>query len=220
MDLLKKIPDKKLRDYINKRIQRIEGFGYRIVLIDKQRIIEGKSTYGGLFDEENKELTVAIGGEYLQWIPIFIHETCHLDQTIEKCEAWQNIQNCYRDDCAVTVFFRWLDDKKKYSDDIVFKAISATRDYELDCEMRVAKEIINNKLDKILDLSLINKQANAYIYFYNVMYFTRKWYSKNFRSNKVKKLWKMMPDHFDNDYTMLPIDYYRQCLKHCYKKKK
>ena len=218
MNLSKKLPNKKLLTYVEKRIKRIEDLGFKVTLVDVPRILEDGRHYGGWFSEDLKELKVAVGQKWEKWFPIFVHETCHFDQWLEKCLEWKIVQNVYRKQSAHEVFFNWLQ-KKKYSDDVVFRAIEAVRTNELDCERRVAKELINNNLNALIDVSIINKQANAYIYFYNVMYFTRKWYHKDFRPYKVKKLWNMMPDHFNNDYTQLPIDYYRQCVKHCYKKK-
>ena len=218
--ILKKIPDEKLRTYVANRIKRIEDYGFTVELIDKENITDGKNSYGGLFIEDLGLLQCAVGKSWIRWVAVFIHETCHFDQFIEKCQVWQEINSCYKGIDAQTIFFRWVDNKVKYPDSVVFKAMVAVRNSELDCERRVAKEIINNKLDKIIDVKTLNKQANAYIYFHNVIYITRKWYHKDVKPYRVKALWNIMPDHFNNDYDQLPIEYYKRCMKYCYKKKK
>jgi hypothetical protein len=220
VDLSKKIPHPKLLKYVEDRIKRIESYGFTVDLIDKPCIRDGKSSYSGLFIEEGELLRCAIGIPWEKWVPVFIHESCHFDQFVEKCQAWQEIHNCYRGIDAQTIFYRWIDERVNYPDSVVYKALQAVRGSELDCERRVSKEIINNKLTKYIDVKDLNMKANSYIYFHNVMYFTRKWYHKDVKPYRNRKLYELMPDHFDNDYTQLPLDYYRLCLKLCYKKKK
>ena len=43
---------------------------------------------GQFSDEPDSCLTVFIKGSIDEWLPIFVHETCHKDQFLEKADVW------------------------------------------------------------------------------------------------------------------------------------
>jgi hypothetical protein len=151
----------------------------------------------GYFDE--KSLVVATKKKTIQdWLDILIHESCHLDQFIEKSSVW------VPDDLGLYVVEDWISEKrKKFNLSKVTEAFQNTILLELDCEKRTVKKIKKYKLN--FNIDLYTQKANAYLYGYGVSFKKKVWpnrpYEKNFIINKMpKKFFKKeeyfnIPDH-------------------------
>lgn len=134
----------------------------------------------GYFDE--KHLVVAAGKE--DWLDVFVHETCHMDQYLKKLKV-------YRDgDTALHTIEGWLGGDK-CSDKKLVQAIRNNILMELDCEKRTVKKIQKYNLD--IDTGVYIQQANAYLFSYWATYRDRKWYP--FPYNKTD-IWGTMPTKF------------------------
>lgn len=121
------------------------------------------SLVSGFFDQEERLLSCACGRK--DWMEVFVHESCHMDQWIEGCNAWVNgVQ-------SVDDYFEWLDGKEcKNIEQVVINAAML----EADCELRSIKKIKDYDLD--IDTRRYAKKANAYVYFYLYSLNTRRWY--------------------------------------------
>lgn len=97
-----------------------------------------------------------------RWLEILIHESCHMDQFLNKTKVWGNS------------FFDKVDmwkpaDRKKHP--ILYKrAFQGATKLEIDCDRRSVKKIIKYGLDTEIDLCEYYASANcyhaSYFYFY------------------------------------------------------
>ena len=167
--------------------------GVKLILRKSRALKIGDGTYcGGWFDDSVPELACALGHE--KSIETLLHEYCHLTQWRENCKEWSDAtkNNCY------DKLDRWVKGERVYN---IKKYVGMIRDLELDNEKRTVSLIKQFKLD--VDLSLYIKKANAYIHFYNWILISRRWWKKNNSPHNNKKLFLIMPDHFNNDYTVM-----------------
>lgn len=171
---------------------------------------------GGMFNSYNKTLSYAASGLVKDWLPIFIHEFQHAKQFINQTPAWMGVCNLYKGEDALGVIFNWLDGKE-YPDSIVYKAIRLTQALELDAEKKTVREMINTGISNNIDVLKYTKQANAYIYSYNMIYMHRIWVDA---ADDYSIVNRTIPDHFNNDYTKLPMEFYRQHMKYTKEKSK
>jgi hypothetical protein len=128
-------------------------------------------------------------------LEILVHEFAHFTQWADKCTAWTNAM----DGEAYIKFNDMLEGKKVRN---LKKYMGLCRDLELDNEIRSVSLIKKFKLP--IDKKQYIKKANTYIYFYNWMVISKKWCTEKNSPYRNKRLMDVMPDHFDNDYTVLP----------------
>lgn len=156
----------------------------------KKVVDEQEFPCSGFFDE--KSLVVATNKKNkLDWIGTVIHESCHLDQFIEKSAVYM------KDDLGLYVVEDWIkgkqNDKKK-----ALNAFMDTIHMELDCEIRSVKKFKKYKI-KFNEKEYI-KQANAYLYSYVYAFLNKKWFPTPYEK---KSIVKHMPFKF-----LKPIDYF------------
>jgi hypothetical protein len=143
----------------------------------------------GYFDEKN--LVVATNKKNVrEWLDVLVHESCHLDQFLEKSKLWVS------DNESLCVVEAWIN-KKNISEQRRDKGFKNTIALELDCEKRTIAKIKKYKLD-------INKEeyiqkANSYLFAYLYTLIYRKWYPTPYENPRI---WKKMPINF------LTIDQY------------
>jgi len=145
----------------------------------------------GYFDEES--LVVATKKKDVQdWLDILIHESCHLDQFVEKSKVWTP------DELGLFVVEAWIRNKKINSKKAI-EAFHNTILLELDCEKRTVKKIKKYKLSFNIDLYI--QKANAYLYGYGVSYKKKVWpnrpYEKLFIVNKMPKKFLKTEEYFN-----------------------
>lgn len=205
----------KAERYLEEKTKWLDKKGIKVIVHrDVDQIFEDGCGVGGMFDAYKRTLAIAAGGKTKHWLPIFIHEYQHAKQFISQSPVWMDVCNLYKGDDALGVVFNWLDGKD-YPDEIVYKAIRLTQAVELDAEKRTVRELINTGLSNHIDVLNYTRDANGYIYFYNMVYMFRKWTSDNYVETNIVN--KCLPDHFNNDYTKIPMEFYRLALKYCYK---
>ena len=160
----------------------------------------------GYFDE--KSLVVATKKKNLQdWLDILIHESCHLDQFVEKSKVW-----C-PDEIGLFVVERWIQNKKINLKKTV-EAFHNTILLELDCEKRTVKKIKKYKLKFNTDLYI--QKANAYLYGYGVSFKKRIWPNRPYERLSVIN---EMPKRFlkTEEYFNIP-DHILSLYKYSYEK--
>ena len=136
--------------------------------------------------DNSHKLVVATKKPIKEWLPILVHESCHLDQYIE------NPNKFVEDDCID----RWLNGEKVYDKDIR-KGISASKRLELDCEKRTVRKI--KKYNLPIDVKEYIQKSNLYIHFYNWVYLNRRWVPKG-KTLYTKPLYSLMNTSFDKSY--------------------
>ncbi len=116
----------------------------------------------GWFDSENRELVVGMKNPIA--FHILVHEYAHLTQWVDNAKVWVNVGD------SLEIMDRWLQGED-FRD--IKKHLARVRDLELDNEQRSVSLIKEWNLS--IDPSVYIKGANAYVHYYNWIYYTRKW---------------------------------------------
>jgi hypothetical protein len=145
--------------------------------------------------DDYKELVVAKKDP--NWLMTLVHEYGHLTQWIDQTKEWKDSYNIDNVD-------DWLNGKEVPN---IKKALSVTRDLELDNEKRSVKLI--KKWNLPIDIKVYTKKANAYICFYNRLLITRKWCHPHNTPSRNPKIWKKMPARFNMNYKDMPEKYHK-----------
>lgn len=161
-------------------------------LNNSENVVTGGLECSGYFsDNPTPELAVAIGKSPNRWIPIAIHESCHMDQWYENSPLWK-LDN-------LGILDNWLNGED-YDYDFLKSNTIGCLTLELDCEKRSVEKFIKLGLDNIVNTTEYIQKSNAYVLFYLAMLRERKWYSTDKRPYEIEELWRNMPHHWDNDY--------------------
>lgn len=181
-----------------------EKNGVNVILEDTETIpyiIGGFPCSGYFVDYGKPTLGVAMKKPVEEFIMVLCHESCHMDQWIEKSDAWNN--NFINGKEAV----EWIDEwcgGLELSDSELERAVIAARGVELDCERRTINKAIKYKLP--INIKEEIQKANSYILFYTMIKDTRKWNVPGKAPYQIKEVWSQMPATFDIDYTIVPDD--------------
>jgi hypothetical protein len=142
-----------------------------------------------------KELVVAKKDP--NWLMTLVHEYGHLTQWIDQTKEWKDSYNIDNVD-------DWLNGKEVPN---IKKALSVTRDLELDNEKRAVKLIKQWNLP--IDVKVYTRKANAYVQFYNYLYYTRSWCHPANSPARNPKVWKKMPASFRMNYEIIEEKYFK-----------
>lgn len=145
--------------------------------------------FSGDNDGETPELAVAIGGDMEQWLPVLVHESCHMDQWHEKSPLWESDNG----DDPTSMIDEWISRSIEYDKKTINHMFKSTIALELDCEKRSVEKI--KKYDLPINIDTFIQKANAYLMFYLFCKKHRKWNSSktspymNSISTKLSKNW-------------------------------
>jgi hypothetical protein len=146
------------------------------------------------------EVSVATGRPQREWFPVLAHEFCHMQQFVEKAKVSRLADTPYYDCIGATdIFQEWLTGRD-FPRRVLHKAYVRSQNIELDCEKRVVK--IASELDLPLDIDTYIKEANAYIFFYDVCRRHRVWTKPGALSFTNTDLMQASPN------TFLPTSHY------------
>jgi hypothetical protein len=140
-------------------------------------------------------LTIATGGDTDNWLQVFLHETCHLDQRIERPKWFDSRDN------LVTELDRWLS-KEIGAKDISWNDIAKIVELEHDCEARSLQKIKDFGLP--INLEEYAQKANSYLASYANTFKDRKWDSAPYTD---PKRWKAY------EKELLPLEHYTYFAK-------
>ena len=172
----------------------------KMILSKEETLDYGDGTkVNGYFlgDSNQREFAVAIGKPESEWVPIFVHESCHMDQFLENAKVWTDLDSMPGDENACTITFNWIAGKD-YPMDVVEKAIKITMLMELDCEMRSVEKMKKYNLD--VNISDYIRMSNCYVLFYKYILKRRTWYAPGKSPFHNPNVWGIFPDTFDIDY--------------------
>lgn len=207
---LASLPDN-LRAFVEAEVDDCTEHGFAVRMINKAYVECGLMKTNGYFDDNKRELAVAVDRPLNQWIDTFVHESCHKDQCVQKARIWgQQVRGC--DPFAVIEM--WLNEVVELKPLPKYQMTMAMLKLELDCEKRAVKKIKKAKLP--IDTKEYAQKANSYVYFYHMVAETRKWYTIGTEPYVVPEVWQAMPTDFKNDYTQIPKQLRDLYLKHCY----
>ena len=163
-------------NFLGRAILRYRQF--KLSFVPQKHLITGKAISVGWAD--NKELRIATKRPISTWVDVFVHETCHLDQQLQR-PKWHNV----RED-ALGKVDDWLAGKNVHN---VKKYILLVTELEWDCEKRSIRKIARNRLS--VNLKEYAQMANAYILGYHWTLANRKWCKKSYETTRV---WSQMPE--------------------------
>lgn len=184
--------------FLLKELTDCRARGISVVFSPTRTVMVGGFPTVGWFDEES--LHVAIGDWSLNdWLATFVHESCHKDQFVEKVPEWDTMIGTHD---ANDVLDMWLERAVELSPEQMIAVVDKIQRVELDCEKRSVVKITNNDLP--LDVALYTRKANVYVWYYRAVMQTRRWVTAPYNNPDLIAL---APDHFDNDYTVLPAGF-------------
>lgn len=175
-------------------------YGIKIIL-EKTDLVHAKGeTDGcaGYFCSENKILAVATKAKMSDWLGVFVHESCHMDQWIENKFMWDKLSHGYN------IFFGWLMDGSIVKREILEECVQDIIRLEKDCEIRSVKKI--QKYNLKIDVDNYKRKANAYLYAYLYFLETKKWIPKIYASPYV---WSLCSSRFPKEHLKIPLKLHR-----------
>ena len=183
-------------DYTNKQASFLDVK----ILLSKHKnvqITKSMKALGYFYPGHKKEkpvFAVAIKKSLKEWLPVFVQESCHLDQWIENTKIW-------RESCELDIFDDWVLGKE-FDKKTLNKSLRNSINIELDCEKRAVQKIIEWNLP--IDVKEYIQRSNAYIMSYNYVKKKRRLYKKEKSPYLNKKIYKQMPDVWLKNYHVMP----------------
>lgn len=161
----------------------------------------------GFFVENPKPvLGVAIGKDPEEWLEVLAHESSHMDQWAQGCEAWKN--NVMPDGReAVDWIDEWISGKE-FAPAALGQAFAAAKEVELDCERRTLSKIRSFGLP--LSVEHYAQRANAYVHFYSQVAKTRKWNEPGKAPYQIEEVWSKAPCEMVDEPTAELVAAYEQ----------
>lgn len=160
----------------------------------------------GYFSEVDRELVVATRNKLEDWFRVLIHEWMHMKQ-------WKSGMFTKKLDKVYEDLWDWVDKTRELPEKRLVEVIAAARDLERDAEERTIEYLRLRSRWLGIDVDDYARKANAYLYFYEALKRTRKWYTKP--PYTIDKIVERMPVSFNRDYTRLPSEYLKLVKKHC-----
>lgn len=187
------IKNKRIGQFISDLVELCIKEGVEFKLTNKKHILLSGLPCNGYFegDVEFGKLFVATGKSRKEWLPILVHESCHLDQ-------WLEDKSKFIKDDGIELIDEWLAGKRINKLKIK-KAITNSKKLELDCEKRVIEKIKRYKLPINIDTYI--QMSNAYVYFYEWVYQNRTW---PLRKLHIPEIYNNAPKEFQKSYNSIP----------------
>jgi hypothetical protein len=145
--------------------------------------------------EQQSEFAVAIGKPEIDWLPVFIHESCHMDQFLEDSEVWLN-QTLDNEMDGTAVLFEWIGGKE-FDRELIEACAFNTFLLELDCERRSVEKM--KKYNLPIDIRDYTMKSTCYALFYKYLLQKRAWYKPGIVPYEIKEVYSAFPDTFDID---------------------
>ena len=150
----------------------------------------GPQVSGFFVEDPRPTLAVAVGKPVESWLPILVHEGCHMDQWHEQSPVWSaNTMPDGRE--AVDWLDAWCDRQMVLSPDALKDVIDRAMAVELDCERRVLEKITRFGLP--IDPVEYAQRANAYVHFYRHVGLTGRWYPPGQAPYERQDVWSWAP---------------------------
>lgn len=169
--------------------------GVSLFLVNGKHIDHKGERYGGWFDPDTLELFCAYRRHSIIQLEILVHESCHLDQHIEKRPMWQA---AIKYD-AWNKWGRWMSGEE-FKPFQVKRFMRLIQLAEMECEQMSVEKIKKYRLP--IDIRRYRAKANSYLLFYTLMLDTRKWVDDK-GPYKFPSIVREMPsDRIISDFSM------------------
>jgi hypothetical protein len=210
--LLDQIDNPNVQQFLKKEIDHCVNHNIKIKFQSTKFIeVNGVDCCGYFEDMPKPFMHVAINKPLLEWLPIFIHESCHKDQYLEKTQVWSQKIRDYFD--AGNILDMWLNEAVELTPKQLKEVINQIIQVELDCEKRTVEKIKTNNLP--LNIEEYIQQANSYILYHHLLAQTRSYPGKAC-PYELKELWSQMPKTFEGNYTTISKKISKLLQKHCW----
>lgn len=183
--------------FVSHVLTTLEHWGVDVELSAKQQVHtlpnqQGLACSGFFTETPYPKLAVATGKNKKEWLAILAHEFSHACQWKEQDPLWVQLFDDwgYGREEASDALDRWLDGEE-WSNTTLCDVIARIRDIELDCEKRTIQWIKTFKLP--IDIEEYTQKANSYVYFYNQVQKTRRWYDTGQAPYQLERVWKSAP---------------------------
>lgn len=171
--------------------------GIVLDLSEKSHVEYDELLVNGYFIEDPATLAVGVGKPVELWLPVLVHESCHMDQFIEGDDSWLDL-DLSDGHVASDIVSKWVDGQS-FDSTVLDEAFEASLAVELDCERRTIQKII--KYDLPIDPIEYAQKANSYLYFYPILRQMRKWYEPGREPYNTTEIWSQMPTTLEVDHT-------------------
>lgn len=211
--------DQPFQSFIKKTIRNANKIGVSVLLSSGRYLYydddNPNSACNGYFDDEEQEFGVACGQPFKDWIITFIHESCHVDQWVEEDDNFMGgtIGSVIR---AYDLLDLWLNHNIELTGKQLDEVIKKTMIVELDCERRAIRKIKKYKLP--INTRDYARRANAYVYFYFSMKYSREWYKIDEEPYSFPEILDAMPTSLSGKYDKIPKKHITLILKHLHPK--
>ena len=162
----------------------------------KTVLVEGTIRCSGTFDEEGRELAIAIRKSPRRWLEILVHEFGHFEQWRYDMPTWREAY--YRSEDASGMLDEWLNHTRKLDGRILAIVLAKTIDVEVNCERR-AIEIIK-RFSLPINIQRYCQRANSYLNLYNWAALRQRWCPGTKPPYSVREIVDAMPSLLQNDY--------------------
>jgi len=202
--------DPRIKNLIEAEMAHCKQHKIKIQLISQESVdVNGGECSGFFVDEPKPKIVVAVDKPLAEWLPIFVHESCHKDQFLENVPAWSAKIKKHFD--PNEILDQWLNHACELTPKQLSKVIKLIIELELDCEKRAVQKI--RRYDLPMDPNEYTQKANAYIWQHRAVQKTRCWGERpGFDTSEV---WKEMSVDFYDSYAKINSKMFKLFLKHC-----
>lgn len=207
--------DNKTIDLFIKHVRSVaKQYDVRVFLVNKKKVKLGKDNYcSGYFTQTPiPKIVVAVDIPVANWLPILVHEFCHLLQYLDNDPTWTNLDIHDTDSC--TEFQDWLEGNDDIHEELVTYHMRRIVEMEFNCEKRAVEKIKEFNLP--IDIDDYIQKSNTYVWFYSGVRQERKWNGRNgisvFSIKEIvdfcPKTWVTDPLNPPKEFIDLLIKYY------------
>jgi hypothetical protein len=205
------VENENIRNFIQSELSQCKKHKIKVELIKTPDDFNGNECSGHFGDDPNPTLVVQVTPNIYDWLPIFVHETCHKDQFIEKADVWTaKIGNQFD---PLEIFDLWIDHHVELRKHQLRPVLEQIVQVELDCERRAVAKI--QKYNLPINQTEYIQKSNSYIWYYHAAAHHRA-YSQRTSPYANLELWSKMPVDFDNNYSTINSKMLKLFTKYCY----
>lgn len=163
---------KNIKTFIGDCVLKYSKHGADIHFSSQKYLKDGKMVYTGEADKDG--IKIATGDDLNTWIEVFVHETCHVDQNIERPKWFSSTER------ALQKISDWLEGKEVEG---IWRAIKSVQAMEHDCETRAIEKIKKHKLE--INLKEYIQKANSCLVSYSITKKSRKWIPASYSNKEI-----------------------------------
>ena len=202
--------DPRIKNFIEAEIAHCKQHKIKVELVEEESVEINGGACGGYFvDEPRPRVVVANGKPIDNWLPIFVHESCHKDQFLEKVPVWTDKIKDHFD--ANEIMDMWLNQAVELTPNQLSKVMKQVIAVELDCEQRAVRKI--QQYDLPIDQTEYIQKANAYLWQHRYIQKTRDWGKES--DHDLPELWQQMPVDFCSSYAKISNKMLKLFSKYC-----